>query len=137
MRKLSKTIRITAAPRNPILSNPVVMTQTPVGMMSIHVNAIQKAVAVNDRLLYSGPGGKCPVPMDTLSTMCMCLVNSEEPSVTCESLMMAKRNQGAVMVFKPDAFIFDSNRFNGMRINRGRYKSAFAINISKSTALIT
>jgi len=49
------TIRIKATLHNPIPSNPVVMTQNPVGMTLTHVNAIRKAVAVSAMTL-PGPG---------------------------------------------------------------------------------
>ena len=49
------TTRIKATLHNPIPSNPVVMTQNPVGMTLTHVNAIRKAVAVSAMTL-PGPG---------------------------------------------------------------------------------
>jgi hypothetical protein len=50
-RNPSKTTRIKATLRIPILSNSVVMTQTPVDMTLIHANAIQKVVAVSNTTL--------------------------------------------------------------------------------------
>ena len=55
-KKLKKTARKKEIDQNQVLIAPAFMSQIPVGVMLIHVDAIQVAVAANDMSLYSGLG---------------------------------------------------------------------------------